>query len=61
MPLLWQRPCTAPRGMTPEHAYLRSVPTADMSVTMGMSVGVLLLCLYYSIKIKGLGGWLHEL
>ena len=45
----------------PEHAYLRSVPTADLSITMGLSVGVLLLCLYYSIKIKGLGGWLHEL
>jgi F-type H+-transporting ATPase subunit a len=37
------------------------VPTADLSITMALSVGVLLLCLYYSIKIKGIGGWLHEL
>ena len=41
--------------------YLRVVPTADLSVTMGLSVGVLLLCLFYNIKIKGLGGWIHEL
>ncbi|MDQ2734208.1 MAG: F0F1 ATP synthase subunit A [Pseudomonadota bacterium] len=48
-------------GHDPEHAYLRVVPTADLSVTMGLSVGVLILCLFYNVKIKGLGGWLHEL
>jgi len=42
-------------------AKLRVVPTADISVTMGLSVGVLLSCLYYNIKIKGAGGWAHEL
>ncbi len=41
--------------------YFRVVPTADLSMTLGMSVGVLLVCLYYNIKIKGLGGWAHEL
>jgi len=41
--------------------YLRVVPTADLSITMGLSLGVLLLCLFYNIKIKGLGGWIHEL
>ncbi|MFZ9511855.1 MAG: F0F1 ATP synthase subunit A, partial [Burkholderiaceae bacterium] len=35
--------------------------TADLSVTMGLSVAVLLICLYYNVKIKGLGGWVHEL
>ena len=39
----------------------RVVPTADLSATLGMSCGVLLVCLYYNIKIKGMGGWLHEL
>jgi F-type H+-transporting ATPase subunit a len=48
-------------GHDAEHAYLRVVPTADLSITMALSVGVLILCLYYSVKIKGLGGWLHEL
>ena len=41
--------------------YMRVVPTADLSVTMALSVTVLLICIYYNIKIKGGGGWLHEL
>jgi F-type H+-transporting ATPase subunit a len=48
-------------GHDASHAYLRSVPTADLSVTMGMSVSVLLVCLAYNVKNKGLGGWAHEL
>jgi len=44
-----------------EHAYLRVVATADLNGTLGMSIGVLLVCLYYNVKIKGLGGWVHEL
>ena len=48
-------------GHDPSHAFLRSVPTADLSVTMGLSVGVLIVCLVYNIKIKGIGGWVHEL
>ncbi len=39
----------------------RVVPTADLNGTIGISFGVLLLMLYYSVKIKGLGGFLHEL
>jgi len=60
LPLIWTWLYGA-AGHDPAHAYLRVVPTADLSITMGLSVGVLLLVLYYSIKIKGLGGWLHEL
>ena len=41
--------------------YLRVVPTADLSITMGLSLGVLLVCLFYNVKIKGPGGWVHEL
>ncbi len=41
--------------------YMRVVATADLSTTLGMSTFVLLLCIYYNIKIKGLGGWGHEL
>jgi F-type H+-transporting ATPase subunit a len=41
--------------------YLRVVPSADLSITMGLSLGVLILCLYYNVKIKGLVGWIHEL
>ncbi len=31
--------------------HLRVVPTADLSVTMGLSVGVIILCLIYNVKI----------
>ena len=48
-------------GHDSSHAYLRVVPTADLSITMGLSVGVLITCLVYNVKIKGLGGWIHEL
>jgi F-type H+-transporting ATPase subunit a len=41
--------------------HLRVVPTADLSITMGLSVGVLITCLVYNVKIKGWGGWIHEL
>jgi F-type H+-transporting ATPase subunit a len=41
--------------------YLRPLPTADLNGTIGMSLGTLVLVLYYSVKVKGLGGWLHEL
>lgn len=48
-------------GHDPHHAYLRVVSTADINATMGMSLTVLLICLYYNVKIKGIGGWAHEL
>jgi F-type H+-transporting ATPase subunit a len=60
LPTVWQW-MNGAAGHDPEHAYLRVVPTADLSMTMGLSVSVLLLCLIYNIKIKGLGGWIHEL
>ena len=41
--------------------YMRVVPTADLSTTLGLSFSVLLICVFYSIKIKGIGGWSHEL
>jgi F-type H+-transporting ATPase subunit a len=41
--------------------FMRVVPTADVSTTLGLSSSVLLVCLVYNIKIKGIGGWAHEL
>lgn len=60
LPLIWQK-LFAAAGHDPAHAYMRVVPTADLSITMGLSLSVLLISLYYSVKIKGLGGWVHEL
>ena len=41
--------------------YMRVVATADLNGALGMSIGVLLVCLYYNVKIKGVSGWVHEL
>lgn len=41
--------------------YLRPLPTADLNGTLGMALGVLTLMIYYGVKIKGFGGWVHEL
>jgi F-type H+-transporting ATPase subunit a len=48
-------------GGDAHHAYMRVVPSADLSTTLGLSTSVLLVCVFYNIKIKGLGGWVHEL
>lgn len=41
--------------------YLRPLPTADLNGTLGISVSVLVLCIYYGFKVKGAGGFVHEL
>jgi F-type H+-transporting ATPase subunit a len=60
LPLIWELIFSA-AGHDPHHAYMRVVPTADLSSSMGLSLSVLIICIYYCVKIKGLGGWLHEL
>lgn len=55
LPRIWQ-------GMTGEHhALVRVVPTADLNTSLAIAIGVFLICIYYSIKIKGFGGWMHEM
>ncbi|TAM46171.1 MAG: F0F1 ATP synthase subunit A [Gammaproteobacteria bacterium] len=41
--------------------YLKIVPTTDPNATFGMSLAVFVLILYYSVKIKGVGGFVGEL
>jgi len=60
IPLAWEFVFGAAGGDI-HHAYMRVVPTADLSMTLGMSCAVLLICLYYNVKIKGAAGWAHEL
>jgi F-type H+-transporting ATPase subunit a len=60
IPKIWEM-IYAAAGHDPHHAYMRVVPTADLSTTLGLSSSVLLVCLAYNIKIKGIGGWIHEL
>jgi F-type H+-transporting ATPase subunit a len=41
--------------------YLKVVPTTDVNITFAMSLSVFVLVLYYSVKVKGAGGFLKEL
>ena len=41
--------------------YLKVVPTTDPNITFGMSIAVFFLTIYYSIKVKGAGGFASEL
>jgi len=41
--------------------FLKAVPTTDPNITFGMSLSVFALILFYSIKIKGIRGFLGEL
>jgi F-type H+-transporting ATPase subunit a len=59
-PKIWEMIYSA-NGGDPHHAYMRVVPSADLSTTLGLSTSVLLVCVFYNIKIKGIGGWIHEL
>jgi F-type H+-transporting ATPase subunit a len=59
-PKIWEMIYGA-NGGDPHHAYMRVVPSADLSTTLGLSTSVLLVCVFYNIKIKGIGGWVHEL
>ena len=60
LPAIWTNIYSAVGG-DPHHAYQRVVPTADLNITLGMAIAVLLLCLFYNVKIKGVQGWMHEL
>ena len=39
----------------------RSVPTSDVNTTFALALAVWLLMIFFSIKVKGLYGWVHEL
>ncbi len=43
-----------------DHGF-RIVPTADINTTIALALSVFGLMIFYNIKVKGLGGWLHEL
>jgi len=44
-----------------EHLYFRVVPTTDLNATLGMAFSVFALIVYYSIKVKGVSGFVGEL
>jgi F-type H+-transporting ATPase subunit a len=52
--IAWVTHSFAPHGF-------RIVPTADVNTTFALALSVWLLMIYFSIAVKGLGGWIHEL
>jgi len=43
-----------------EHGF-RIVPTADVNTTFALALSVWLLMIFFSVSVKGFGGWMHEL
>jgi len=41
--------------------YLKVVPTTDVNITFGMSIAVFFLVIFYTVKNKGIGGFIAEL
>ena len=48
-------------GMDPHDVYMKAVPTTDINLTAALALGVFVLIIYYSIMIKGVGGFIKEL
>ena len=48
-------------GADPHHVYFKVVPSTDPNITLGMAFSVFLLIVFFSIREKGIGGFLGEL
>jgi F-type H+-transporting ATPase subunit a len=48
-------------GADPHHVFFKVVPSTDPNITLSMALSVFVLMLFYSIKIKGFGGFAGEL
>ena len=48
-------------GMDSHDVYMKIVPTTDLNMTAALALGVFILMIGYSIKIKGIGGFIAEL
>jgi len=57
-PVDWWSTVVAERGAGLE--YFKAVPTTDLNITFGMALAVFLLVQYYSVKMKGIGGYAKE-
>jgi F-type H+-transporting ATPase subunit a len=57
-PVDWWSTVVAERGVGLEH--FKSVATTDPNITFGMAITVFLLVQYFSVKMKGAGGYARE-
>lgn len=49
------------RAMDHPWSYMKAAPTTDLNTTLALAIGVFLLIIFYSVKHKGLGGFIKEL
>jgi F-type H+-transporting ATPase subunit a len=61
LPFLAQQIGAAAFGVDPHHVYFKVVPTTDPNATFALSLTVFALIIFYSIKFKGVGGFIGEL
>jgi F-type H+-transporting ATPase subunit a len=43
------------------HLFFKAVPSTDVNITIGLALSVFIMVVYYSVKVKGLGGFIGEL
>ncbi|UTW05925.1 F0F1 ATP synthase subunit A [Pseudomonas benzenivorans] len=60
IPVDWL-PMAAAKISGDSHLFFRVVPTTDPNATLGLAFSVFALIIFYSIKVKGIGGFLGEL
>ncbi|WP_113906686.1 F0F1 ATP synthase subunit A [Aliidiomarina celeris] len=49
------------RVMDHPWSYMKAAPTTDLNTTLALALGVFVLIIYYSIKHKGVGGFVKEM
>ena len=57
IPVDWIPLVASAAGIT----YMKVVPSTDVNITFGMSIAVFFLIIFYTIKNKGIGGFVREL
>jgi F-type H+-transporting ATPase subunit a len=45
-------------GADPHHVYLKVVPTTNLDATFGLALSVLVLIIYFNVKVRGVGGYI---
>ncbi len=61
IPYVAQQAIASMLGVDPHQVYFKIVPTTDPNITLGMSISVFFLIIFYSIREKGIGGFVGEL
>jgi len=61
IPVAFERFIAPMLGIDPHAAFMKVVPSTDPNATFAMALGVFALTIYYSLKVKGVGGFAAEL